>query len=190
MPLIRLTERLREIAEPLFFFASSLPRTIASCAAEPSRHRDDQPGKRRADEGGGDAAFHHQRKDNRKGQHAERAERGAGGVERGRLLPAAFAGETRFSLAADFMLLDQCRTGAEDGRKCEKKTADGRSIAAADKAGEDRRGAAKREADQVFVPAAFLAAMTAKSGSGVMSALRRGSAGRRRRSARRRATAR
>src|SRR5258707_5172785 len=80
---------------------------------------------------------------------------GTGGVERCRLFPAAHAGETRFPLAAHFMLLNQRRAGAEDGRKGEKETSDGYSITAADEAGENRRGAAERKAHQVFVPAAF-----------------------------------
>jgi len=53
------------------------------------------------------------------------------------------------------MLLDQRCAGAEDGRKGEKKTADGGSITTADEAGKDRHGAAEREPDQVFVPTAF-----------------------------------
>jgi hypothetical protein len=54
------------------------------------------------------------------------------------------------------MLLDQRRAGAEDGGKSEKEATDRRSITAADEAGEDRRGAAEGEADQVFLPATFL----------------------------------
>jgi hypothetical protein len=64
-------------------------------------------------------------------------------------LPAALAGKTRFAFAANFMLLDQGGTSAEDGRKGEKEASDECSIAAADKAGEDGRGAAEREADQI-----------------------------------------
>ena len=124
--------------------------------------------------------FPPQRKDDRKSQHAERAQRGAGGIERGRLLPAALAGKARFPLSADFMLLDQRGAGAEDGGKGEKETPDRCSIAAADEAGEDGRGAAKREADQIFVPAAFLAVMTAKSGSASCLSSGEGTAGRRR----------
>jgi hypothetical protein len=71
-------------------------------------------------------------------------------------LPAALAGETRLALAANFMLLDQGGTSAEDGRKGEKEASDECSIAAADEAGEDGRGATERKTGQVFVPAAFL----------------------------------
>jgi hypothetical protein len=62
-------------------------------------------------------------------------------------LPAALAGETRFALAADFLFLNQGRARAEYGRKGEKEATDECSIAAADEAGEDGRGAAEREAD-------------------------------------------
>jgi hypothetical protein len=64
--------------------------------------------------------LHHHREDNRKGYHAKRTERGTSGVERGCLLPASFAVEARLPLPADLMLLDQSRTGAEDGGKGEK----------------------------------------------------------------------
>jgi hypothetical protein len=52
--------------------------------------------------------------------------------------------------------LDQGRAGAEDGGKSQEETTDGSSITAADKPGEDGHSAAEREADQIFVPAAFL----------------------------------
>jgi hypothetical protein len=69
-------------------------------------------------------------------------ERRAGGVERGRLSAASYAVEASFPLAADFMLLDQLGTRAEDGGKSEKETADGCSIAAADEPGEYGRPSA------------------------------------------------
>lgn len=84
-----------------------------------------------------------------------RAECGAGGVDRGRHLPPALAGEARLALAADFVLLDQRGAGAEDRRKSKEKAADEGSIAAADETGEDGRGAAERKAYYVFVPAAL-----------------------------------
>ena len=71
-------------------------------------------------------------------------------------MPAALADETRFALAADFMLLNQCRARAEYGRKGEKEATDECSIAAADEAGEDGGAAAEHEANQIFVPASFL----------------------------------
>jgi hypothetical protein len=56
-------------------------------------------------------------------------------------LPAAAAGETRFALSADFMLLDEGGTRAKDGRKGEEETSDERSVAAAEQAGEYGRSA-------------------------------------------------
>ena len=93
----------------------------------PSRYRDQQPGERRADEGAWDAAFHYHRKHDRKGQHAEGAEHGAGGVQRGRLLSASPAVEARLAACGRiFMLFYQGRARAEDdGRKGQKQTADG-----------------------------------------------------------------
>jgi hypothetical protein len=55
------------------------------------------------------------------------------------------------------MFFDQRGAGAEDGRESEKKPADGRSVAAADEAGEDGRSAPEGEADQILIPAALLA---------------------------------
>jgi hypothetical protein len=105
-------------------------------------------------------------------------------LERCRSLPASFAGKARFPFAADFMLLDQRCAGAEDGRKGEKETTDGRSITTADEAGEDRRGTAERER----IRYSYQRPSRSDDGEkriGVMSGLRRGSAGRKRRSARR-----
>ena len=70
-------------------------------------------------------------------------------------LSASRAVEARLPFATDFMLLDQGGAGAKDGWKGQKQTADGCAITAADEPGEDCRGAAEREADQVFVPTAF-----------------------------------
>ena len=127
------TQRLRDIAEPLVFAEIRALRTdrilrrTYQAPTETTSQASDAPMKAPAT-----LLSTSQRKDNSKSQHAERAERGAGGVERGSLCAAAFAVEAGFLLAADFMLLDQRGAGAEDGGKSEKKTADGRSIAAAD----------------------------------------------------------
>jgi hypothetical protein len=57
-------------------------------AHKPGRHGDGQPGERDTDEGGSETVLYHLRKDNREGQHSERAKRGASGIERRGLLPA------------------------------------------------------------------------------------------------------
>src|SRR5215831_203147 len=98
----------------------------------PERHRNDQPGQRSGEERAGHASLHQQREGNRKRQHADCAERGPGGVERGGLLPTPLAGEARFSLAADLMLLDQSGARAEDGGKGQKEASDRGTITAAD----------------------------------------------------------
>jgi hypothetical protein len=126
--------------------ASSRPTQLAANA--PRRHRHDQPGERRADEGGGDAVLYSQRKHDRKDQHTQRAQRRAGGVERGSFLSASPAVEARLSLASDLVLLDQGSAGAEDGRKGQEDTSDGCSIAPAYRAaGGWRRAAGWRGSD-------------------------------------------
>jgi hypothetical protein len=89
----------------------------------------------------------------------------AGSIKRCRLFTTALARETRFPHAAGFMLLDQRGTGAKDGRKGEKETSNGCSIAAADKAGEDRCGAAQTRSASGTCASGLPAAMTGKIGS-------------------------
>src|SRR4051812_19709498 len=114
----------------------------------PGRHRDNEPGKGSAHEGSTDTGLRGQRKDDSKGQHADRAKRSAGGLNRGCHLPAALASEARFAFATDFVVLDQRGGGAKDGRKGEKEATYECSVAAADEAGEDGGAAAERKADQ------------------------------------------
>ena len=119
----------------------------------PGCTRDGKPGQRGADERSDDTPLDQQPEHDREGQHTDRTQRGTRRLERGGSLSAAPAVEAHFSFAADFMLLDEGRAGAEDSWKSEKETADRGAAAAADHAREDRGGTTQREADDVFVPA-------------------------------------
>src|ERR1700742_1944227 len=97
----------------------SLTKCLASIRPQyssnaPGCHRDGEPCQRCGDEGPEYVARDQQRKHDSKRHHSERAEDRAGGVERGGLLAASPAVETGLSFAADFVLLDKCRTRTEN----------------------------------------------------------------------------
>lgn len=134
----------------------SLCRARAQFApSQPAGHGGNQPGQRCTGEGARHASLDENPEHCRKGQHAKRAQRSAGGIQCRGLLATPLSFEAGLLLAPNFMGFDEGRAGAEDRRQREKETADRGAVAAADEAGEYGRGATESEAHEVLVPAAL-----------------------------------
>ena len=79
---------------------------VSRSKRRPYQDRYDDPSERRADKSRGDTCFDHGKEHKREGQHAQRAERGTGRIQRRRLLSTSTADQARFSLPTNFVFLD------------------------------------------------------------------------------------
>jgi hypothetical protein len=83
----------------------------------------------------------------------EASECRSGGIERCSFLAAPRSRQTRFLLAFPNVLFDQCRACGKDRGKCEKQAANDGAEAGGDEACNNGHRPAKRESDEILVPA-------------------------------------